>query len=467
MLIRDAEVVGAGRVDVRLGDARVFELGASLARRHGEPVLDARGGALLPGLHDHHIHLFALAASLGSVDCGPPTLNDAEALGRALARAAAEGRGWLRGVAYHECVAGPLTRERLDAWVPKRPVRVQHRSGALWMLNSAALEALAVEAGDAPEGLERDADGRPTGRLFRGDTWLRARLGGEAPDLAEVGAQLAARGMTGLTDAGVGNDAAALATLGAAVESGALPQRLWVMGRLELPEPPAAWSRRVARGPVKAILDEARLPPLEELVATARAAHAAGRALAVHCATRTELFFALAALGEAGVRDGDRLEHASVAPPEAVAAVAALGLRVVTQPHFVAERGEQYLADVAPEDLPFLYRGRAWLDAGVALAAGSDAPYGAPDPWASMRAAVGRHSRGGAVLGADEALSPEAALGLFTTPPEDPGGAPRRVAPGAPSDLCLLERPWREARGRLRAEDVAACFCAGRLAFAR
>ena len=52
--------------------------------------------------------------------------------------------GWLRGVAYHESVAGPLDRDRLDAWVADRPLRVQHRSGALWMLNSAGIPAFVL-----------------------------------------------------------------------------------------------------------------------------------------------------------------------------------------------------------------------------------------------------------------------------------------------------------------------------------
>jgi hypothetical protein len=48
----------------------------------------------------------------------------------------------------------------------------------------------------------------------------------------------------------------------------------------------------------------------------------------------------------------DRIEHGAVIPAEMVADLR--GLTVVSQPHFVAERGEQYLRDVAPEDLPDL-----------------------------------------------------------------------------------------------------------------
>jgi predicted amidohydrolase YtcJ len=78
-----------------------------------------------------------------------------------------------------------------------------------------------------------------------------------------------------------------------------------------------------------------------------------------------------------------------------------------------------------------------------------------------MRAAVLRRCESGAVLGAEEALSPERALALFTSPADAPGGAPRPLAPGVPADLCLLDRPWSEARRSLDSGLVAATLVAG------
>jgi predicted amidohydrolase YtcJ len=150
-----------------------------------------------PASHDHHLHLFALAAALRSADCGPGAARGRAGLGRALGAAPRDAQGWVRGVGYHESVAGPLERTALDALRDDAPVRVQHRSGQLWMLNSRAVAALGLEEGGAlPSGVERDAAGRPTGRLFGCDAWLRARLGAEAPpSLAPVGALLAGRGI--------------------------------------------------------------------------------------------------------------------------------------------------------------------------------------------------------------------------------------------------------------------------------
>ena len=81
--------------------------------------------------------------------------------------------------------------------------------------------------------------------------------------------------------------------------------------------------------------------------------------------------------------------------------------------------------------------------------------------YGKTEAAVDRRTARGATLGADEALSPERALALFTTAPAQPGGRPRRVAPGAPADLCLLDRPWSRARDRLESAAVAATIRAG------
>lgn len=435
-----------------------------LARTPGEAELDARGGALLPGLHDHHLHLLALAASLASVACGPPLVEDETALARAL-RAASPRGGWIRGTGYHESVAGVLHRERLDALRADVPVRIQHRSGACWMLNGAALARVGLGAARLPEafeaGVERDARGEPSGRLFRLDAWLRERLGAPAaPGLAEAGALLARAGVTGATDATVGSGRDELALIEGALRRGELRCRVLLMGGPDLPEPAEPLA---ARGPVKLVLDERALPPLADLVDALAAARAAGRRAAVHCVTRSELLLALAAFGEAGSLPGDRIEHASVTPPDVTSLLARSGLTVVTQPGFVFERGDAYLAEVEADDRPWLYRAAGLLAAGIPVGGGTDAPFGAADPWASMRAAVARLTRKGRALGPAEALAPERALALFTTPAGAPGGQPRRVAPGAPADLVLLRRPWAEARHELERELVAATFVAGAL----
>jgi predicted amidohydrolase YtcJ len=152
-----------------------------------------------------------------------------------------------------------------------------------------------------------------------------------------------------------------------------------------------------------------------------------------------------------------------VAPPDAVQLLADLPITVVTQPGFIRERGDAYLVDVEPQDRPWLYRCRGFLAASVPLGGSSDAPFGDPDPWLAMRAAVDRRTEAGATIGSEEALTPEQALALFTSPPARPGAAPRPIRAGVPADLCLLDRPWSAARSELSSAMVAATLRDGRL----
>ena len=79
-----------------------------------------------------------------------------------------------------------------------------------------------------------------------------------------------------------------------------------------------------------------------------------------------------------------------------------------------------------------------------------------------MAAAVSRETREGEVIGASEALSPEAAVALYLTAPDNLARR-RRISIGEPADLCLLTLPWEQARERLKSADVRATFVAGRL----
>lgn len=428
-VIRQAEVDGR-RVDVRVVDGAVAAIAGTLDRRPGEELVDADGGALLPGLVDHHLHLLAMAAARTSVRCGPPAVRDRAGLAAALRSAPADRHGWVRGVGYHESVAGDLDAAALDALHPQRPVRVQHRSGALWMLNGAAVHRLG---------------GPGDGRLWRADAWLRERLPpNDPPDLAAVCADLTRYGITAVTDATPDLDASAMAALAGA------GLRVHLLGAPlagGVPEPLTA-------GPYKIVLADSGLPALDELTDRIRAAHGAGRAVAAHCVTREALVLLLAALADAGGHPGDRIEHAALVPAELVDELARRRIAVVTQPGFLADRGDDYLRDLPAVDHPDLYRAGTLCAAGVPTALSSDAPYGPADPWVVMAAAVHRRTPDGTVAGPRERLTPRQALDAYLAPPEDPGGPPRRGGAG----LVLLDRPLEQALAELPRNPVARVF---------
>lgn len=466
LLLCRVQLPGRGLFDLRIAGERIVALERQLAPCVSDRVIDARGNALLPGLHDHHLHLFATAAARASLRCGPPAVNDEQSLRVALALHCAHGEGWVRGIGFHDSVCAQLDRHWLDAVCAERPVRIQHRSGMLWVLNSCALAQLRIAPGEfLPAGAERAANGELSGRFFDLDAWLGARLHQAWPSLRDVSAELARHGITGVTDAGARNGQSAWEALCAACERGELVQRVLVMGSEELAVSSRAWPGRIEVGPLKIYLREFDLPDFAALVLRVQAAHAQGRAVAVHCVTRVELAFALAALAEAGTLPGDRIEHAAVADEHALQALAELGVTVVTQPQFIAERGDQYLCDVEAVDIPLLYRGAGFLRGGIALAAGSDAPYGSTDPWAAMRAAVERRTREGVQMNADECLGPAQAIALFAADPRRPGSGLRELAVGQPADLCLLDVRWEDLCADLDARHVDLTVCAGRIVY--
>lgn len=455
LLFRGVEVDGSF-ADVLAIGGRIerVERGAPSMRPTGDiEIVEGDGGALLPGLHDHHIHLAALAAAAGSVFVGPPHVSSTQHLIDVLTSADRKltAGEWIRATGYHESVAGPLDRHLLDRIVPGRPVRVQDRSGKRWTLNSEALRRIGPRVG-ADEGADLES-----GVFDRADEWLRDAIGAEFPDLTEVSRRLTACGVTGVTDCTPYDDPSGPDHLAAAVVRDEISQEVVVTGGANLTE--HRFDPVLRQGPVKLVLDDDRLPDLDEFVDSIRRAHRADRPVAIHIVTAASLAFALAAWDLAGVRPGDRIEHGSIIVPGAVARIVELGLAVVTQPGFVAERGDHYLGDVDRDEIASLYRCGSLFKLGVPIAGSSDAPYTDPDPWKGIAAAVVRRTQSCRVIGRGERLSPAEALGLYLRDPIDLGRL-RRVEAGAVADLCLLSRPL-SADGLPCRSDVRATFRAG------
>jgi predicted amidohydrolase YtcJ len=446
LLVKDVEVDGA-RCDVFIRDGRVASLGSFGAGR-GARVVMGNGGALLPGLHDHHAHILALAAARKSISLsGVQGEDELMAVLRDAGSSSSRGR-WLRCVGYDAAVMGPLDRWSLDKAVGPHPIRVQHRSGSMWVFNSAALQRVRVD--DAPFGVERDDAGTPTGRLYGLDAWLRTRVPGVEVDLSRLVGELAGYGVTGVTDMTPFEHVGELEPLAELMRHRA-PLRIVVTGSVDLGP---GLEDVLPRGPVKLVLPDHGLPSFSVVVQILRRAHAGGRSVAVHSVTLESLLLALAAWAEAGAVGGDRIEHAAIAPPQQARVMRRLGLTVVTQPNFVRERGDSYLAHVDPLDIPWLYPCRSLIECGVAVGFGTDAPFGHPDPWLAIAAAVARRTAAGAELGVNERISAAGALARFLTSASAPGGPPRRLRVGAPADLCLLRSPLGEALKAPSSEQV-------------
>jgi predicted amidohydrolase YtcJ len=432
MLIQRVVLLDGTGTDIRAGE-RIVEVG-DLAPNKGEDVFDAVGGTVIPGIHDHHVHLRSAAAALTSARVGPAEVRGRDDLARALADAAIGSDGWIRAVGYHEAVAGPLDRDLLDEVSPPVPVRVQHRSGVLWTLNSAGLARVGLT--DHPDGRLRSADHSWSDTLQRNE-------GG----LAEVSRRLSAFGVTGVTDATPDFEVSDIVKLLAAHRRGELHQRVHCLA------------------PGKRILHDGDLD-LDELTAWVADRHAADAPVAVHCVTAAQLVVTLSALREAGTHPHDRIEHAAVVPDDSIADLVDLGVMVVTQPNFVAERGDHYLANIPAAEHHELWRLASLRSAGVKVALSTDMPFGDGDPWASMRAAVRRTTAAGAVLCADECVSAREALTMFLGTSTRPTDA-RAIAPDQLGDLCVLAAPPADVLSQLDSHAVAATVVAGEVVFER
>ncbi|MEO5597897.1 MAG: amidohydrolase family protein [Novosphingobium sp.] len=448
LVLRNVRPFGSAPVDIAIRDGRVTAIGAKLSA--SGPHYQGEGRDIIPGLADHHIHLFATAAKLQSIDLSD-CLTEV-AIRQSLIQAATQRPDgqWLRATGLIEPDGIIPDAAMLDRWIDDRPLRVQDRTGALWVLNSAALERLG--SGPWPDCVERDAHGKPTGRIWRGDAWLRTMIADLPPSLAAISQSLAKMGVSAVTDAGAQNGPEEARLFNQAITSGALQQRLTVMGREDLPLSP-----HYKRGALKLLYDESDLPPIDEISTRIAIARTQSRAVAAHVVTVGELLFFLAALGDSGgAMPGDRIEHGSLIPHSLLGDIAATGLTIVPQPDFVRTRGDRYLKEVDPIDWPDLHRLGSLQSAGIAILGGSDAPYGAFDPWQAINAAIKRTTISGQSIGAEEALNFQSALGLFLSE--------TAIRVGQAADFCLLDVPLVALQSGVTNNPVGTTFIDGQFA---
>ncbi len=133
-------------------------------------VIDAKGGTVLAGFNDAHVHFLSGGESLDRVNLfDAESVAEAQQAIREFAAAGPDrpivlGRGWL----YGTFPGGLPTRQQLDEAVSDRPALMECYDGHTVWANSKALELAGItrETPDPPNGLiVRDPKGEPTGVL--------------------------------------------------------------------------------------------------------------------------------------------------------------------------------------------------------------------------------------------------------------------------------------------------------------
>jgi predicted amidohydrolase YtcJ len=185
-------------------------------------VLDLDGRMVMPGLHDMHVH--PMGAGMAQSACDIPHGSSAEAaLARVRACAAdAEPGEWITGGGYDNHSLGtPPTRAMLDQAAPDNPVMLRDISGHSSWVNSRALALAEITAATPdPDGgiIERDAQG-PSGVLRESAAMLvssripEASVEESAAALAWSLNEMVSHGITAFDDAGVSETTARAYTL--------------------------------------------------------------------------------------------------------------------------------------------------------------------------------------------------------------------------------------------------------------
>ena len=450
---------------------------ASVAPAGGSTLGRDFGGLWVsPGLWDNHVHFsqWALVRQRLDVSAASSARDTAEMVARALEGASPEPTPFV-GYGFRDALwPDAPSVELLDAAAGSRPVVIV--SGdlhAVW-LNSAAL-ALHGHAGHPTGLLREDAAFQVTNRI---GTIADEVLDRWADDAAHAAA---GRGVVGIVDLEMDWN---LETWSRRIAAGSRSLRVeFGVYAQHLDRAIEAGLRTGDRvndlltvGPFKVLTDgslntrtaycydeypgregaeESRgmltVPP-HELLPLLRKAVGAGLTPAVHAIGDHANSLALDAFAELG--SGGRIEHAQLLAEKDIPRFAALGVTASVQPdHALDDRDVAEHHWAGRTDRAFALR--SLLDAGAALALGSDAPVSPLDPWATAAAAVTRTRGGREPWHPEQRISTAEALAASTR---------STVAVGQPADLVLTETDPL-ATDDLRSVSVAATLLAGGFTF--
>lgn len=407
-------------------------------------VIDLKGGRLVPGFHDSHLHLLNGGRALSSVYLKDAA--DETEFGKRLAAFGANtprDRWLLGGLWDHDrTFKGALpTFEAVDKFVKGRPVFVQRYDGHMGLANSAALKLAGITADtkDPPGGvIGRLADGKtPSGILKDNAMALVARVIPEPGDEEILEAVLAAQkalaesGITSAQDldgSGAETRRKLLRTYQKLARDGKLTCRVdlrWSLAAYkELADAGLMadfGSDFVRIGGVKGFMDGSlgsstakMFGPYETdakntgvyvtepdvMRSLVRSADAAGLNVCVHAIGDQANAVLLDVFKEVAKQNGPRdrrfrVEHVQHLRPEDYTRFKELSVVASMQPYHVIDDGRWAEGRIGAKRCASSYAYRSLLDSGATLAFGSDWPVAPLDVLAGIDAAVNRRTLDG------------------------------------------------------------------------
>jgi len=442
----------------------------------GEPpeadrLVELPGATIVPGLIDSHVHLTSTGLAMHDASA-TDARSKQDLVAAAAAKAAAGGEvAFLSGFdeSRWDRPEHPSLAE-LDAAVPG-PLVIGRADGHIALVNS---PVLALPGLRDVAGVERDADGRPTGRVTGAANravhrWLATmRSDHEIEELQLRAAGLAAaRGVTSLHEMSMPREDGerdlevllghrarlpvdvvpipAMMDVPAAIERG-----LAAIGG-DLPMDGSIGARTAALSAPYTDRDDDGVAYYDddELAGFFHDAHGAGLQVGVHAigdraieqvlGVWERIYGALDSRERRHFRARrHRIEHFEMPSVTHVERAAMLGLAISIQPTFDLRWGGEgalYETAVGPDRASTMNPFRTMLDRGLVIGAGSDAPVTDLAPWLAI-AAMERHHAPGERLSRIEAIRISTVGGARLAHQEDKKGA---LEPGSHADLCAYD----------------------------
>ncbi len=425
---------------IAVGDHQIVAIGDDAAilrlKQPGTRLFDLHGAFVMPGINDAHVHLGYAGRMKLAVDLtGSASL--AEMLRRVRAAAAAAPAGdWLLGGGWDHTLWATKTlptRQDLDAVTGGHPAMFVRVDGHIAVANSAAL-ALSGVTNQTPDPkggqLDHDAQGNLTGivREDSGQELIQRHIPAPSHDLRRRAILLALKdaathGVTSVQDNSDWDDFLVYQEL---ERQGQLPVRIseWlsfndpveVLVAHRAAQP--ADDRMLHTGMLKGFMDgslgsrtAALLSPYSDdpgnsglprydqarLDAMTRERAAAGFQIGFHAIGDRAVEMALNAFAAAGSNAArrDRIEHSQVVDPRDIPRYKALGVIASMQPSHLLTDMNWASARLGTQRSRYAYAWKAFLDAGVPLAFGTDYPVEPITPFRGIYAGVTRSNEAG------------------------------------------------------------------------
>lgn len=411
-------------------------------------LIDLAGRTMTPGLIDAHVHAQLMGHYSRMVPFVEPDVDSIRDMKRKLTEVVAhKGKGeWIWGRCVFQNLSDKRmpTRQELDEVSPDNPVWIMHQTGHAGVANSLALSRAGISSKTPdPVGgiIQRDMLGEPTGRLFN----LQATdliikhipaysLHTVKDNILSFQPSLVREGVTTLHDIYVRPPRVIdlyldLGKRGQMKMRGAIYYALEHQDNLRDALNISPYKDKSIRfAGFKFIMDgqadiafthqphnglKWNIPTWDRSTfkRMIRSLHDTGLQISVHTLGDAALDFVLDAYEEAmnaNPRDDPRhrIEHCLLCTPEATKRMKDLGVVVVPTPTFIRNGGDIYRGLFGESRMSRLMVTRDWLEAGIPIALGPDAP---AMPWhtpqMTMWCAMNRRTKSDHVIGPEQRLS--------------------------------------------------------------